>query len=201
MMADFFKTISLPVDGIYKEKGSKFLAFAYPVKSKNEIEVIIQKIKKDYADARHICFAWMLGAERLDFKVNDDGEPSGTAGRPVLGQINARELSNILVVVVRYFGGVLLGTGGLIQAYKEAASDALNKAEIVECQVYKSFKVIFGYQHQSLVLRILKEYETEIISRELTVDCTLFIRVPLKYASLLENAIQKIYGVNIFFDE
>jgi len=200
-MAEFFKTISFPVEGICKEKGSKFLAFAFPVHSVNDIENYILRFKKDYSDARHICFAWMLGPERTNFKVNDDGEPSGTAGRPILGQINSRELTNVLVIVVRYFGGVLLGTGGLIQAYKEAAADALNKAEIIECQVYKSYTIQFGYHHQNLIMRLLKEFEAEIVIREMTDICKFVIQVPLKHAKALENALFKIYGVIIIFDE
>lgn len=131
-MTDSYLTIQTQSSGLYKSKGSKFLSFAHPAKDTEEVKDLIADYKKRYHNARHVCYAYMLGPERNDFRFNDDGEPSGTAGKPILGQINARNLTNVLVVVVRYFGGILLGTGGLVTAYREAASDALEQAEIIE---------------------------------------------------------------------
>ena len=131
-MSDIYKTINSTAEGIYKIKGSKFLSFAIPVQNVDEIKVIVAEYRKQYFDARHVCYAYMLGNERLEFRANDDGEPSGTAGRPILGQINSYELTDVMIIVVRYFGGILLGTGGLVSAYKEAAIEALSQAEIIE---------------------------------------------------------------------
>ena len=161
-MSDTYKTISSPAEGIYKEKGSKFLSFAIPVKTAEEIKEIIKEYRKQYYDARHVCYAYMLGAEHKDFRANDDGEPSGTAGRPILGQINSRELTDILVIVVRYFGGVLLGTGGLVVAYKEATADALNQAEIIEKTVDEVISVRFDYLLMNDVMRIIKDTGAQI---------------------------------------
>ena len=145
-MPDSYKTIVKLSEGIYKEKGSKFLSFAIPATSVEEVKLILEEYRKRFYDARHVCYAYMLGAGRNEFRANDDGEPSGTAGRPILGQINSFELTNILVIVARYFGGILLGTGGLITAYKEAAKDALAQAEVLEKTVKIRFKIEFGYE-------------------------------------------------------
>ena len=131
-MEDFYKTIAVPAEGLYKEKGSKFISFAYPVQTEEQIKGIVAELKDKFYDARHHCYAWMLGAGKKNFRANDDGEPSSTAGRPILGQIQSNDLTNILIVVVRYFGGTKLGVSGLIHAYREAAADALNHAEIIE---------------------------------------------------------------------
>ncbi|MBO7315559.1 MAG: YigZ family protein, partial [Paludibacteraceae bacterium] len=132
MMSDTFLTIKSPAEGLFKDKGSKFLAFAYPVKTVDEVKDIVQQKRAEFYDARHVCYAYMLGAERKNFRAVDDGEPSSTAGKPILGQINSHQLTNILVIVVRYFGGILLGTSGLINAYKEASAAAITNAEIEE---------------------------------------------------------------------
>ena len=142
-MSNTFKTITSTGEGIYKEKGSKFLSYAIPVISADEAKENVKDYRKRFFDARHVCYAWMLGAERTEFRANDDGEPSGTAGRPILGQINSRDLTNVLVIVVRYFGGILLGTGGLVVAYKEAAANALNQTEILEKNVEENIQIKF----------------------------------------------------------
>ncbi len=160
-----FRTIAKPAEGLYKEKGSKFLAFAEPVRDIEQVRERLEFYKKEYHDARHVCYAYMLGADRLDFRANDDGEPSGTAGRPILGQINSQNLTNILVVVVRYFGGILLGTGGLIVAYKEATRDALAQAEIVEKDVMESGRIMFPYEKMNEVMRKLKNCEATILNQ------------------------------------
>lgn len=165
-MSNSFLTIESPASGIYKSKGSKFLAFAVPVYSEQEIKQQLDEFRKQYFDARHVCYAWMLGEDREHFRANDDGEPSGTAGRPILGQINSKQLTNILIVVVRYFGGILLGTGGLIVAYKEAAADALNNANIIERAVMLHRTLRFPYEKMNEVMRTLKDIDANIINQD-----------------------------------
>lgn len=154
---DTFRSISGPSEGIYKEKGSKFLAFAYPVVSEDEVRALLDKIRKEYYDARHHCYAYRLGLRGDVWRYNDDGEPSSTAGRPIYGQILSRELSDVLVVVVRYFGGIKLGVPGLIRAYKSAAADVLDHSEIVEKVASEGFGVTFDYMAMDRVMRVIKE--------------------------------------------
>ncbi len=165
-MADTYTTISRYSTGIYKEKGSRFLAFAEPVNTEQEVKERIAWYRKDYYDARHVCYAWMLGEDRLQYRANDDGEPSGTAGKPILGQINSQSLTNILIVVVRYFGGILLGTGGLVTAYKEAAADALRNNEIVEKDVLVRRHLTFPYERMNEIMRTLKSIDAGILNQE-----------------------------------
>ncbi len=176
-LVDTYLTIAAPSEGIYKEKGSKFLSFAYPVTSIDEIKALIEQKRKEHHNARHVCFAYMLGADRATFRTNDDGEPSGTAGRPILGQINSNQLTDILIIVVRYFGGILLGTGGLTQAYKSAAAEAIAVANIEERLVEAVYKVKFGYEAMNDVMRVIKEYALSIVSQEQTLDCRITFRV------------------------
>ena len=196
-MPDSYKTIVKLSEGIYKEKGSKFLSFAIPATSVEEVKLILEEYRKRFYDARHVCYAYMLGAGRNEFRANDDGEPSGTAGRPILGQINSFELTNILVIVARYFGGILLGTGGLITAYKEAAKDALAQAEVLEKTVKIRFKIEFGYELMNDVLRIFKDFEPEIISTELQYTCRYEVDVPKAQAYQFFKKTNSIFGVNI----
>ncbi len=172
-----YKTISAPSEGIYKEKGSKFLAFAYPVTHVDEVKEHIKTFKKDYFDARHICYAYMLGAERKEFRAVDDGEPSGTAGKPILGQINSKNLTNILVVVVRYFGGVLLGTGGLTTAYKEATIDALCNATIIDKNIEWDIDITFNYLQMNDVMKIIKDTNATIIQQQFDNVCLIKLRI------------------------
>ncbi len=176
-LVDTYLTIAAPPEGIYKEKGRKFLSFAYPVTSIDEIKALIEQKRKEHHNARHVCFAYMLGADRATFRTNDDGEPSGTAGRPILGQINSNQLTDILIIVVRYFGGILLGTGGLTQAYKSAAAEAIAAANIEERLVEAVYKVKFGYEVMNDVMRVIKEYALFIVSQEQTLDCRITFRV------------------------
>lgn len=169
-MNSFF-TIEQRSEGNFKDKGSKFLSFAIPICSVDEAMEFVKQIRKEYFDARHVCYAYMLGAERNIFRTNDDGEPSGTAGKPILGQINSKELTDILVVVVRYFGGTLLGTSGLINAYKSATIDALEQATIVEIPIEKRLKITFGYDNMNFVMRLIKEFDLKILSQEQTDNC------------------------------
>jgi uncharacterized YigZ family protein len=196
-MSDIYKTISSPAEGIYKEKGSKFLSFAIPVKTAEEIKEIIKEYRKQYYDARHVCYAYMLGAEHKDFRANDDGEPSGTAGRPILGQINSRELTDVLVIVVRYFGGVLLGTGGLVVAYKEATADALNQAEIIEKTVDELISVRFDYLLMNDVMRIVKDTGAQITEQTFGNNCCLVLTVRKQDSELIKAKLNKIPGVSV----
>lgn len=165
-MADSFQTISEPSEGLFKDKGSKFLSFAIPIENTQEIKALLEKYRKEYYDARHVCYAYMIGAERNEYRSNDDGEPSGTAGKPILGQINSYNLTNILIIVVRYFGGILLGTSGLINAYKNAAKDAIDNAKIVTCAIKIQHTISVPYDIINDVMRIIKDNRAQIVQTE-----------------------------------
>jgi Uncharacterized conserved protein len=196
-MSDTYKTISKQSEGIYKEKGSRFLSFAIPVSTVEEVKDIVKNYRKEYYDARHVCYAYMLGVKREDFRANDDGEPSGTAGRPILGQLNSRELTNILVIVVRYFGGILLGTGGLVVAYKEATSDALDRAEIIEKTVDHTFSIHFEYPFMNDVMRAIKDYNAQIINQSYDNNCIMNLSIRKNDEELLKGKLLKIDGLQI----
>jgi len=159
MPAFSFRTIQNPAEGIYKEKGSKFLAFAFPVGSEGDIKARVESLKKEYFDARHHCFAWVLGPEKDRFRAFDDGEPNHSAGDPILGQIKSKDLTNVLIVVVRYFGGVKLGVGGLISAYREAAIAALNHAAIVEREVMEAYTLSYDFNATPQIMKLVKELD------------------------------------------
>lgn len=199
-MSDIYKTISTDTQGIYKEKGSKFLSFALPVSNVDEVKELVKNYKKEYHDARHVCFAYMLGAERKDWRANDDGEPSGTAGRPIIGQINSHELTNVLVIVVRYFGGILLGTGGLTTAYKEATADALNQAEIVEKTVDVTISIHFDYILMNDVMRIIKDNNAQILHQSFDNLCVMQLCIRKQDAELLIGKLEKIQTLSIESD-
>lgn len=196
-MSDIYKTITEKTEGIYKEKGSKFLSFAIPVTSADEVKEIIADYKKNFYDARHVCYAYMLGSDRNNFRANDDGEPSGTAGRPILGQINSKELTNVLVVVIRYFGGILLGTGGLISAYKEATLDALNKALVIEKTVDVTVNIAFDYIQLNDVMLVLKNLNPHIIKQDFDSECKMLLSIRMQDAMLLISKLNKIVGLKL----
>lgn len=192
-MTDIFKTISDKIgEGYYTEKRSKFLAFSHHISSLDEAKNIISSYKKKYYDARHCCYAYMLGAERNEFRANDDGEPSSTAGKPILGQINSNELTNILIIVVRYYGGVNLGTGGLIVAYRAAAADAIANSEIVTQQVEESITYLFTYPMMNDVMRIVKETNAKIVSQEYDNSCSITLSIRKSEAESLRSKLQKL---------
>ncbi len=172
-----YLTISEASEGIYKEKGSKFLAFAYPVREVNEIKPILDMLKKKYYDAKHICYAYNLGTINKSFRINDDGEPSGTAGKPILGQITSNNLTNILVAVVRYFGGILLGTGGLINAYRSACADAINNAQIVDRYIFEHYSLIFYHENLNQVMKTIKESHIESYEQQFDVKCQMKVKI------------------------
>ena len=191
-MTDEYKTIAATSEGFYSEKRSKFLAFAHHVESVDDIKELIAGYRKKYYDARHVCYAYMLGAERKDFRANDDGEPSSTAGKPILGQINSQELTDILVVVVRYYGGVNLGTSGLIVAYREATADALAHAAIETRQVEEQVKYSFAYPLMNDVMRIVKEMQPRIVSQQFDNTCEIVLSIRKSEAEQLKSKLQKL---------
>lgn len=192
-----YRTLATSGEGLYREKGSKFIAFAYRVGSVDEVREVMATVRKKYYDARHVCYAYMLGAARTEFRANDDGEPSGTAGRPILGQINSRNLTDVLVIVVRYFGGVLLGTGGLIVAYKEAAADALNNAELVEKQVEEALTIVFEYRQMNEVMKCIREHRAKIVSQLTGMECVIQVLAGLSTSKIMINQLEKTEGVKV----
>ena len=200
MEEDKYRTVNAIAEGLYKEKGSRFISFIYPVKSEEEIKDIVTGLKTKYYDARHICWAYMLGHQRVDFRSNDNGEPSGTAGKPILGQINSFGLTNILIVVIRYFGGIKLGTSGLIVAYREAAVEAIRANEIIECLVEDDIRVAFEYPFLNDVMRIVKEDNVTIISQYFNLDCDMTLRVRRSAVDYLRSRLAKVESLR-FLEE
>lgn len=189
---DTYLTISAPSQGTYTEKRSKFLAFAFPVSTVGEVKGILADYQKKYYDARHVCYAYMLGAEHEVFRANDNGEPSGTAGKPILGQINSNNLTNILILVVRYFGGIKLGTSGLIVAYRAAAAEAIDAAEIIEKTVDEDISFSFDYIYMNDVMRIVKEEGPEMVSQGYESDCTMTLRIRRDLMPRLRSRLEKV---------
>jgi len=176
-MVDTFKTIKEIAEGYYSEKRSRFISYAIPVKTADEVKTILDKYRKQYYDATHVCWAYMLGPERKEFRSNDDGEPSSTAGKPILGQINSNCLTDILVVVVRYFGGIELGTSRLIVSYRTAAAEAIAAAEMIDCTVDEDIHIVFEYPDLNTVMRVVKEMKPEIVSQLLEMTCEMTLRI------------------------
>jgi len=191
-MTDEYRTIATTSEGFYSEKRSKFLAFAHHVETLDEIKTLLEGYRKKYYDARHVCYAYMLGAERTEFRANDDGEPSSTAGKPILGQINSNELTNILIVVVRYYGGVNLGTSGLIIAYREAASDAIAHAQVETRQVEEIVSYDFPYVMMNDVMRIVKEMNPRIVSQSYDNTCQIQLSIRKSEADQLRERLNKL---------
>lgn len=200
-MGDTYKTITGIAEGLFTEKRSKFIAYAVPVRTVEEVKEQVEKFRKQYYDARHVCWAYMLGHERKNFRANDDGEPSGTAGKPILGQINSNELTNVLVVVIRYFGGIKLGTGGLIVAYKAAAAEVLAVSEVEERTVDVDIKVIYEYPFMNGVMRIIKEMNVEIVSQSFDMDCEMTLRIRMNDVGMLKERLLKVDSLRILEDE
>lgn len=193
---DTFKTIQETAQGLFTEKKSKFIAYAIPVETVDDVKIELEKYKKEYYDARHICWAYMLGAERKDFRSNDDGEPSGTAGKPILGQINSNELTNILILVVRYFGGIKLGTSGLITSYKEAAAESVAKAIIIEKTVDLDISFKFEYPFMNDVMKIVKDLEPIILEQKYDMDCYMSLRIRKSLFDLLKSRLDKVETID-----
>lgn len=196
-MADTYLTLARPSEAIFREKMSKFLAFAHPASTVEEAKAVIAQYQKKYFDARHVCWAYMLGFERTDFQSNDNGEPSGTAGKPILGQINSFGLTDTVIVVVRYFGGIKLGTSGLIAAYREAARLALEEAEIVERKVMKHISFTFPYLSMNDVMRLVKQSNLEILSQQFDNACAMTLAVRADDYDTLTTRLRDIDGVSL----
>lgn len=200
-MEDVFKTIADITKAIYTEKRSKFIAYAIPVQTVDDVKVAVEKYRKEFYDARHVCWAYMLGADRKDFRANDDGEPSGTAGKPILGQINSKELTNILVVVIRYFGGIKLGTSGLIVAYREAAIEAIANAEIIEKTVDSQISFSFEYPFMNDVMKIVKDLEPQIIEQSYDMDCLMSLEIRKAKFDELVGRLEKVESLRFVTEE
>lgn len=189
---DLYKTIQTLSESVYTEKRSKFIAIAVPVCTVEEVKGYLAEYRKKYYDARHLCYAYVLGSERKNYRVNDDGEPSGTAGKPILGQINSNELTDVLIMVVRYFGGIKLGTSGLIVAYKEAASEAIAAATIIEKTVDEELTILFEYPFMNDVMRIVKEEEPSIVAQKYDMDCSITLRIRRNKLVRLRERLKKV---------
>lgn len=196
-MEDHFLTISTVSEGDYKDKGSKFLAFAYPITTEEEIKEILQTKKKEFYDARHVCYAYRLGFPDEHYRVNDDGEPSGTAGKPIYGQILSAGITNVLILVVRYFGGTKLGVSGLINAYREAARCAIEENKIVEQIITNTLKISFSYERLNDVMRILKEEHLSDYTQNFQLECNMDIFIRLSDYDSIEKRLLSIYGVEL----
>ncbi|MFW5774580.1 MAG: IMPACT family protein [Tangfeifania sp.] len=196
-MKDTYKTIAEKSKGYFKDKGSKFLAYAYPVNSEDETKPILEQLKKDHHNARHHCYAWRLGKEEITYRTNDDGEPSSTAGKPILGQLQRFNVTDIFLVVVRYFGGTLLGTSGLINAYKTAAADALCNAKIVTKIIEEKYKLHFTYALLNDVMTIIKQENLSIVDTQFETECDLIFSVRKSESERTESIFQNFYGVDI----
>lgn len=191
-MEDTYRTITNQSEGLYKEKGSKFIAFAFPVQTEEQIKDYITLLKDEYFDARHHCYAYVLGAKRDKFRMNDDGEPSSTAGKPIYGQILSNDLTDILIVVIRYFGGTKLGVPGLINAYKTAAADAIANAEIVERTVNRVFTIQYDYIVMNSVMKVIKECNPEVLDRRFENLCTMVLSIRESEADALLARLENV---------
>ena len=194
MTSDSYHTLAGPAEAIYKEKSSKFLAYAYPVESEEEIRTLLDALRKKYYDATHHCYAWRLGPHGETFRANDDGEPSGTAGKPILGQLLSNDITDCLVVVVRYFGGTKLGVPGLIAAYRESAAAAIGAARIVERTVDRTVRVDFPYIVLNNIMRVVKEQQPKIVSQEFDNLCTMVFAIREGRAAELIEKLKKAGG-------
>lgn len=199
LFEDIYHTINRSSKGLFKDKGSKFIALAFPVTTEEEVKQKLEEVKKQYHDARHHCYAWVLGFDRLAHRYNDDGEPSGTAGRPIFGQIQSFDLTNVLVVVVRYFGGTKLGVSGLINAYKTAAREALGAAKIIHLTVNDLYELDYDYPLMNDVMRVVKEDGLKVIGQDFRIRCKLIIQVRKNDSNRIYEKINHIHGVHIHY--
>ena len=196
--SDTFRTLNAEViDVVYKEKGSKFIGYAFEVRNPEQIRQHLERIKKLHHSARHWCYAWQIGAETKQYRANDDGEPSGTAGLPIFGQIQSFDLTNVLVIVVRYFGGIKLGVGGLVTAYKTTTQMTLSEAEIRVETIKKRFEIAFDYPQMNAVMRVVKEKNAEIISQDFGLSCKLLVQIRRAEAEPFLETFRAMYPVRI----
>ena len=193
---DTFFTIASPAEGIFRERGSKFIAFAYPVCSEASVKEKLSFLRKKYFDANHHCYAWRLGVDGGQHRANDDGEPANTAGKPILGQLIAYKLTNVLLVVVRYFGGTLLGTGGLTQAYKRAAATVLDNTQIVQEVVAETYKLTFDYADLNKALKFVKDMNLECVQQDINLDCAMTVKVRKSKVEEMKKRLNTIKVIN-----
>ena len=196
-MEDTYRTVENISEGLYKEKGSKFISFAYPIKNEEEVKEIVNLLKEEYYDARHHCYAWRLGVENPRTRAVDDGEPSSTAGKPILGQIISQDLTNILIVVIRYFGGTKLGVSGLIVAYREAALDAIQNGFVIEKTVDDIFTITFSYMAMNDVMKVIKDLEPEVLERNFELECKMTLSIRMQNSSELRERLSKVESLAV----
>ena len=201
MDSDTYRTIKSAAEGLYKEKGSRFVSIAIPIADQKEIKPIIDSIKKEHHEARHHCYAYMIGHERTIWRVNDDGEPSGTAGRPILGQINSTGLTNIIIIVSRYFGGTLLGVSGLINAYRSAAASAIANGEVVERTVQDYFEIKFPYSSMNVAMKILKEENLGQSEQSFELECSILLNFRQSVREKVLNRLSRVDGLKYRYIE
>ena len=197
LFEDTYKTIKAPVEGLFKDRGSKFLAYAYPIEHENEVKPLVDNLKKEHFKAVHHCYAYRLGLDRTNFRVNDDGEPSGTAGKPILNTLLSHDITNILVVVVRYFGGTLLGVPGLINAYKSATAEALTVAEVIEKTVNDVYNVSFEFVQMNDVMKVVKEFGLKIRNQTYDNQCTMELEFRKTLTNQVIGKLEKIDGIEV----
>lgn len=197
LFQDTYKTIQSPAEGIFRDRGSKFMGYAYPIQTEEDIKSILQNLKAEHPKARHHCWAMRLSPDRSVFRINDDGEPSGTAGRPILNTLLSHDLSQVLVVVVRYFGGTLLGVPGLINAYKTAAQEAINTANIIKKTINDHYRLQFNYLQLNEVMKVIKDEHLTIINQQMDNSCELVVEIRQKAVNQLVAQFEKIPNLSI----
>jgi len=197
LFSDTYLTVEQPAEALFKDKGSKFIGLAYPVQNEQQVKEILQGLKKEHHTANHHCYAYRLGADKLAFRASDDGEPSNTAGRPILGQIQSNDLTDILIVVVRYFGGTLLGVSGLIHAYKTTAAEVIKAAKIVEKQILFPYTIRFPFEQLNDVMKILKQSEAKITAQEFDNSCNISFHIRKASSEACEEKLKKLEGLSL----
>jgi uncharacterized YigZ family protein len=198
-MTDQYKTLKSPSEGLFKDKGSKFFAFAYPFTDENQVKTIIEPLRKEHFKAVHFCYAYRIGTDKNNFRVNDDGEPSGSAGRPILNVLLSKEITNILMVVVRYWGGTLLGVPGLINAYKSATEEALENAEIIEKTVNEIYQITYGYVQMNDIMKVVKDFDLKIINQKFDNQCVIEIEFRTSLSQQVLGKLEKIEEIEVEF--
>lgn len=192
---DSYKTITSPAEGFFKDKGSKFISYAYPIRNENDAKVFLAELRELHPKAVHHCYAYRLGLDRMSYRMSDDGEPSGTAGRPILNTLYSRDITNILVVVVRYFGGTLLGVPGLIHAYKTATEIALDEAEVITSHLFNIYELVFSYVQMNDVMRIVKEMELPVTEQQFNMECRMAVEVRTTLVERFVSRCEQVEGL------
>jgi uncharacterized YigZ family protein len=199
LFEDTYTTIQLPAEGLFKDKGSKFFAFAYPIEQESAVKILLESLRKEHFKAVHFCYAYRLGMDKTNFRVNDDGEPAGSAGRPILNVLLSKEITNILVVVVRYWGGTLLGVPGLINAYKSATEEALLSADIIERTVNEVYQIDFEYVQMNDVMKVIKDFELKIRKQQFDNQCIIEIDFRKSLSNQIIGKLEKIEGITVTY--